>query len=161
VHGKQLVYLDNAATSQKPQIVIDAITDYYTKYNSNIHRGAHYLAEQATIAYEEARKKVAQFVGARSDKLINFTKGATEAINLVAHSFGNTFLEEGDEILLSAMAHHSNLVPWQIIAEQKRCSIKYIPVLEDGTLDMDAFHLLLNKKTKIVSVGYISNALYF
>lgn len=159
IHGKQLVYLDNAATTQKPQNVIDAIIKYYTHYNSNIHRGAHYLAEQATIEYENARIKVQQFINAASDKLINFTRGTTEGINLVAQSFGHTFLEEGDEILLSTMAHHSNLVPWQIIAEQKRCNIKYIPVLEDGTLDMDAFHLLLNKKTKIVSVGYISNSL--
>jgi len=159
VNGKPLVYLDNAATSQKPKVVIDAITNYYTQYNSNIHRGAHYLAEQATIEYENARTKVQQFINAESDKLINFTRGTTEGINLVAQSFGNTFLEEGDEILLSAMAHHSNLVPWQIMAEQKKCNIKYVPVLDDGTLDMDAFHLLLNKKTKIVSVGYISNAL--
>ena len=159
VNGKPLVYLDNAATTQKPQSVINAITKYYTYYNSNIHRGAHYLAEQATIEYENARIKIQQFINAESDKLVNFTRGTTEGINLVAQSFGHIFLEEGDEILLSAMAHHSNLVPWQIIAEQKRCHIKYIPVLEDGTLDMDAFHLLLNKKTKIVSVGYISNAL--
>jgi len=159
VNGKPLVYLDNAATTQKPQSVINAITKYYTYYNSNIHRGAHYLAEQATIEYENARIKIQQFINAESDKLVNFTRGTTEGINLVAQSFGHTFLEEGDEILLSTMAHHSNLVPWQIIAKQKRCHIKYIPVLEDGTLDMDAFHLLLNKKTKIVSVGYISNAL--
>jgi len=159
VNGKPLVYLDNAATTQKPQSVINAITKYYTYYNSNIHRGAHYLAEQATIEYENARIKIQQFINAESDKLVNFTRGTTEGINLVAQSFGHIFLEEGDEILLSAMAHHSNLVPWQIIAKQKRCHIKYIPVLEDGTLDMDAFHLLLNKKTKIVSVGYISNAL--
>jgi len=159
VNGKPLVYLDNAATTQKPQSVINAITKYYTYYNSNIHRGAHYLAEQATIEYENARIKIQQFIDAESDKLVNFTRGTTEGINLVAQSFGHTFLEEGDEILLSTMAHHSNLVPWQIIAKQKRCHIKYIPVLEDGTLDMDAFHLLLNKKTKIVSVGYISNAL--
>jgi len=159
VHGKQLVYLDNAATTQKPQNVIDAITKYYTCYNSNIHRGAHYLAEQATIEYENARIKVQHFINSASDKLINFTRGTTEGINLVAQSFGNVFLKEGDEILLSTMAHHSNLVPWQIIAEQKKCHIKYIPVLEDGSLDMDAFHLLINKNTKIVSVGYISNAL--
>lgn len=159
VNGKPLVYLDNAATTQKPQSVINAITKYYTYYNSNIHRGAHYLAEQATIEYENARIKIQQFINAESDKLVNFTRGTTEGINLVAQSFGHIFLEEGDEILLSTMAHHSNLVPWQIIAKQKRCHIKYIPVLEDGTLDMDAFHLLLNKKTKIVSVGYISNAL--
>ena len=159
VNGFPLVYLDNAATSQKPTSVIDAIANYYSESNSNIHRGAHYLANKATIAYEEARTKIANFINAPSDKLINFTKGTTDSINLVANSYVNTFLKAGDEIILTGMDHHSNIVPWQMAAKRVGATIKYIPFFEDGSLDIEAFENLLSDKTKIVSIAYVSNAL--
>lgn len=159
VHGKPLVYFDNGATSQKPQCVIDAITDYYRAENSNIHRGVHHLSEQATAAYEAARAKLRGFVNARSDKEIIFVRGTTEAINLVAQSYGRAFLKAGDEIIVSAMEHHSNIVPWQMLCEQVGAKLKVIPINHDGEIVMEEFERLLNDKTKLVSVTHVSNAL--
>ena len=159
VKGKDLVYFDNAATSQKPQSVVDAISNYYSTYNANIHRGLHTLADEATAAYEESRVAVKQFVGASSHEEIIFTKGTTEGINLVASSWGRANLNPGDEIIISTLEHHSNIVPWQMIAEERGASIKVIPIDDNGILDMDAFKKLLNAKTKIVSIIHVSNAL--
>ena len=159
VKGKDLVYFDNAATAQKPQAVIDAITNYYEGYNANIHRGLHTLADEATAAYEESRLAVKEFIGAHSHEEIIFTKGTTESINLVAASWGRANLNKGDEIILSTLEHHSNIVPWQMIAEERGAIIKVIPIDDDGVLDMQAFSKLLNEKTKIVSIIHVSNAL--
>lgn len=159
VNGHDLVYFDNAATSQKPKQVIKAITDYYEQYNSNIHRGAHYLANYATEQYENARKKIAAFINANSEREVNFVRGTTEGINLVANSYANKFLKSGDEILISGMEHHSNIVPWQMVCEATGAILKVIPVLPNGELDMEAFALQLSEKTKFVSVVYISNSL--
>ena len=159
VNGKQLVYLDNGATSQKPQSVINTISNYYELYNSNVHRGAHQLSQEATEAYEGARKKVADFINAASEKEINFTKGTTEGINLVAHSYGRKFLQPGDEVIISTMEHHSNIVPWQIICQEKGATLKVIPMNDAGELLMDEYDKLLSDKTKIVSVVHISNSL--
>jgi cysteine desulfurase/selenocysteine lyase len=139
VKGKDLVYFDNAATSQKPQSVVDAISNYYSTYNANIHRGLHTLADEATAAYEESREAVKQFIGASSHEEIIFTKGTTEGINLVASSWGRANLNPGDEIIISTLEHHSNIVPWQMIAEERGASIKVIPIDDNGILDMDAF----------------------
>lgn len=159
VYGKPLIYLDNAATTQKPRIVLQSLEDYYTRYNSNVHRGVHFLSQQATEAYEEARKKIAAYINARFDHEIIFTKGTTNGINLVASSFGKKFLKAGDEVLISAMEHHSNIVPWQLVCEEKGASLKVIPVNEQGELKMDAFDELLTSKVKIVAVTYVSNSL--
>lgn len=159
IKGKQLVYLDNAATTQKPKVVIDAITEYYTTYNANIHRGIHALAEEATEAFEATRESVRAFINAKSIEEIIFTKGTTESINLVSNSWGRKNLEKGDEIIISTLEHHSNIVPWQLIAEERGAIIKVIPIHEDGQLNMDVFQQLLNEKTKIVSVVFASNAL--
>jgi cysteine desulfurase/selenocysteine lyase len=159
VNGHQLVYFDNAATSQKPWQVIKAITDYYKQYNSNIHRGAHYLANYATEQYESARKKVAMFINASSEREVNFVRGTTEGINLVANSYAKKFLKAGDEILISAMEHHSNIVPWQMVCEHTGARLKVIPVLPNGELDMEVFSTLLTEKTRLVSVIYVSNSL--
>lgn len=159
VNGKQLVYLDNGATSQKPQSVIDTISNYYELFNSNVHRGAHQLSQEATEAYENARKKIAQFINAKSEVEINFTKGTTEGINLVAHSYGRKFLKPGDEVIISTMEHHSNIVPWQIICQEKGATLKVIPINDAGELLMDEYEKLLSDKTKIVSVVHISNSL--
>jgi cysteine desulfurase/selenocysteine lyase len=159
VKGKDLVYFDNAATSQKPQSVVDAIANYYSSYNANIHRGLHTLADEATAAYEESRIAVKQFIGASSHEEIIFTKGTTEGINLVASSWGRANLNPGDEIIISTLEHHSNIVPWQMIAEERGASIKIIPIDKNGILDMDAFKTLLNAKTKLVSIIHVSNAL--
>lgn len=159
VKGKDLVYLDNAATSQKPLAVIDALVNYYSHYNANIHRGLHTLADEATAAYEASRVAVMEFVGASSPDEIIFTKGTTESINLVAHSWGKTFLQEGDEIIISSLEHHANIVPWQMIAGEKKAILKIIPINDDGILDMDAFKSMLGPKTKFVSVVHVSNAL--
>jgi cysteine desulfurase / selenocysteine lyase len=159
IHGKPLVYFDNGATSQKPQVVIDALHRYYTAENSNIHRGVHFLSEQATAAYEAARQKIKRFVNARSEQEIIFVRGTTEAINLVAQSYGRTFLEAGDEIIVSAMEHHSNIVPWQILCEQTGARLRVIPINHDGELVLDEYGRLLNEKTKLVSVTHVSNAL--
>jgi cysteine desulfurase / selenocysteine lyase len=159
IHGKPLVYLDNGATSQKPQVVIDTLNHYYAAENSNIHRGVHFLSEQATAAYEAARRKIKLFVNARSEQEIIFVRGTTEAINLVAQSYGRTFLKPGDEIIVSAMEHHSNIVPWQILCEQIGARLRVIPINHDGELVLDEYGRLLNEKTKLVSVTHVSNAL--
>jgi len=159
VKGKDLVYFDNAATSQKPQSVVEAISNYYSTYNANIHRGLHTLADEATAAYEETRQTVKQFIGASSHEEIIFTKGTTDGINLVASSWGRANLNHGDEIIISTLEHHSNIVPWQMIAEERGASIKIIPIDDNGVLDMTAFKKLLNAKTKLVSIIHVSNAL--
>ncbi len=159
VYGKPLVYFDNAATSQKPKQVLEALTDYYTKHNANIHRGVHYLSQQASEMYEQVRIKVRDFIHARSEHEIIFTRGTTESINLVAQSFGNAFVNEGDEIIISAMEHHSNIVPWQMLCERKNAVLKVIPMNDNGELQMDAFHQLLSEKTKFISVVHVSNSL--
>jgi cysteine desulfurase / selenocysteine lyase len=159
VKGKPLVYLDNAATSQKPKMVIDALTDYYTGYNANIHRGIHTLAEEATAAFEATRDTVRQFINASSREEIIFTRGATEGINLVAYTWGRQNLKQGDEVIISTMEHHSNIVPWQIICEEKGAILNVIPVSEEGELLMEEYEKLLSPKTKLVSVVHASNSL--
>lgn len=159
VHGRDLVYFDNAATSQKPQQVIDRMTAYYQHENSNVHRGVHFLSQQATNAYEHTRKLVQNLIHAPHEHEVIFTKGTTEGINLVAYSYGQRYLQPGDEIILSGMEHHSNIVPWQLIAEQKGVKIKVIPVTKTGELDMEAYAGLLTDRTRLVSVVYISNSL--
>jgi cysteine desulfurase/selenocysteine lyase len=159
VHGKPLVYLDNAATSQKPQVVIDTVTQYYLAQNSNVHRGVHFLSEQATQAFEGARAKVARFLNASNAREVIFVRGATEGINLVAQSYGRTFIKAGDEILISAMEHHSNIVPWQMLCEQVGARLRVLPFNHDGELLLDEYERLLNERTKFVSVVHVSNAL--
>jgi len=158
VHDKPLVYLDNSATTQKPQSVIDAIVRSYTDYNSNIHRGIHKLSQVSTLAYEEARETIASFINATDTKEVIFTKGTTDSINTVAFSFGE-MLEEGDHILISAMEHHSNMVPWQILAQRKNVHLSFVPFCENGELDMVAFAQLLENKPKLVSIVHVSNSL--
>ena len=159
VRGKPLSYLDNGATAQKPNSVIEAIERYYRAENSNIHRGVHYLSEQATNAYEGARTKVAQFIGAADVDEIIFVRGATEGINLVAHGFIETVLSEGDEILISHMEHHANIVPWQIAAEKTGAVLRVVPVLDNGEIDLEAYNAMLSEKTKLVSIVHVSNSL--
>lgn len=159
VKGKPLVYFDNAATAQKPKVVMAALTEYYEKYNANIHRGIHSLAEEATAAYEATRDTVQQFINAQHREEIIFTRGVTESINLVAYTWGRTHLKAGDEIIISGMEHHSNIVPWQLIAEQTGAVLKVIPVDDNGELMMEAFRQLLSAKTKIISVVHASNSL--
>ena len=159
VKGKPLVYLDNAATTQKPKVVMEALTDYYSDTNANVYRGAHTLSDQATRLFENARITVQSFLNAASEKEIIWTRGTTESINLVAHSFGRDQLKAGDEILISAMEHHSNIVPWQILCQQTGATLKVIPVTPEAELDMAAFETLLSEKTKLVSVVHVSNAL--
>lgn len=159
VNGKPLVYFDNAASSQKPQTVIDATNKYYSFENANIHRGVHYLSQEATSAYEAVREKVRAFINAEKSHEIIFTKGTTDSINLVASSFGRTFLAEGDEVLISAMEHHSNIVPWQMVCEERKAKLKVVPINDNGELLMDEFRKLLTKKTKLVAVTHISNSL--
>lgn len=159
INGKPLVYFDNAATTQKPQVVIDALAGYYSGYNANIHRGIHHLAEKATTAFEDTRKAIKAFLNAKSEEEIIFTYGTTDGINLIAQTYGRTFLKEGDEIIISTMEHHSNIVPWQMLCEEKGCVLRVIPISDDGELLMDAYHQMLSEKTKIVSVVYASNAL--
>jgi cysteine desulfurase/selenocysteine lyase len=159
VNNRDLVYFDNAATSQKPLQVINALSDYYKEYNANIHRGIHTLAEKATKAYEQTRESMREFIHANSSEEIIFTRGVTESINLVASSYGRAFLHEGDEVIISGMEHHSNIVPWQLITEEKKAKIKVIPVTDEGGLDLDAYRRLLSSKTKIVSVNHASNSL--
>ena len=159
VHGKALVYLDNGATSQKPQVVIDTLTRYYRAENSNIHRGVHYLSERATAAYEGAREKIRNFInGARTEEIV-FVRGTTEAINLVAQSYGRTFLKSGDEIIISAMEHHSNIVPWQMLCQQIGARLRVIPISHDGELVLDEYRALLNDRTRFVAITHVSNAL--
>lgn len=159
VKGKPLVYFDNAATAQKPQCVIDALSHYYTHYNANIHRGIHTLAEEATMAYEATREAVRDFVGAEATEEIIFTRGTTEAINLVAFTWGRQNIGPGDEVIISGMEHHSNIVPWQILCEEKQAVLKVIPVTDEGELSVEAYKELLNSKTKLVSVVHVSNSL--
>ena len=159
VNNKLLVYLDNAATAQKPQSVIDALSHYYTNYNANIHRGIHSLAEEATAAYEATRVTVQKFIGAALPEEIIFTRGTTEGINLVAYTWGRQNINAGDEIIISEMEHHSNIVPWQILCEEKNAVLKVIPVDDNGELLMDEFRKLLSSKTKLVSIVHVSNAL--
>lgn len=159
VHNKPLIYLDNGATTQKPQCVIDAITNYYTTINSNVHRGVHHLSQLSTDAFERARETVKEFVGAAHSYEIILTKGTTESINLVAYSFGEAFINSGDEILISEMEHHANIVPWQLLCERKNAVLKVIEVDANGNLDWTSFEKLLTSKTKLVSVAHISNTL--
>lgn len=159
IHGQPLVYLDNAATTQKPVQVIDSISNFYRSYNSNIHRGVHYLSNKATDAYENARKRAASFINARHEKEINFVRGTTEGINLVANSWGRKFLSKGDEILISAMEHHSNIVPWQMICDEKGAKLRIIPINANGEIQMNKFTAMLNAKVKLVSVVHVSNSL--
>lgn len=159
IYKRPLVYLDNAATTQKPQVVIDALNNYYTQINSNIHRGVHYLSQKATDEFEIARESVRQFINAANAYEVIFTRGATDSINLVASSFGRTFLHEGDEILISEMEHHANIVPWQFLCEERGCVLKVIPIDDNGELILDKLNELLTSKTKIVAVSHVSNTL--
>jgi cysteine desulfurase/selenocysteine lyase len=159
VKNKPLVYFDNAATTQKPQSVIDAISHYYSNYNANIHRGVHSLAEEATAAYEASRIAVQQFIGAAFPEEVIFTRGTTEGINLVAYTWGRANIVAGDEILISGMEHHSNIVPWQILCNEKNAILKVIPVLDNGELSLVDYHNLLGPKTKMVAIVQVSNAL--
>ena len=159
VHGRPLVYLDNAATSQKPQQVLDAIIDAYTHWNSNIHRGVHHLSQVATMHHEEARKAVAAFINAQSSDEIIFTKGTTDSLNALAFSFGEACIHEGDEIIVSGLEHHSNIVPWQMLCERKKAVLKPIPLHEDLSIDIAAFKHLLSTRTKLVSIAHVSNVL--
>ncbi|MBM39193.1 MAG: cysteine desulfurase [Chloroflexi bacterium] len=159
IFGKPLVYLDNAATSQKPRQVIDALVEYYENFNANVHRGVHTLSMEATDRYEEAREKVSSFINSESSDLVIWTRNASESLNLVAYSWGEKNVHEGDEILLTPMEHHSNLVPWQELARRKNAVIKFIPMLENGTLDMDRVKELITERTVLVSAVHMSNAL--
>lgn len=159
VHGYPLAYFDNAATTQKPQCVIDTIVNYYTHLNSNIHRGVHYLSEQSTNLYEEARKTVQQFINAQYSQEVIFTSGTTAAINAVAFSFGERFVKEGDEIVISAMEHHANIVPWQMMCERKGARLKVIPIDNKGEILFDEYLKLLTPKVKLVAVTHVSNVL--
>ena len=159
MNGKPLTYLDNAATSQKPSLVIDTVQRFYTAENSNIHRGVFHLSEQATAAYESARNKMSEFLSANKPEEIIFCKGVTEGINLVAHGFSESILQKGDEVLISGMEHHANIVPWQIACERTGAQLKVIPILDDGSLDFESFESLLSDKTRLVSIVHLSNAL--
>ncbi len=159
VRGKRFVYLDSAATTQKPIQVIEAINNYYKNLNSNVHRGVYYISQEATRLYEEARMKVSKFINAESPKTIVFTRNATEAINLVAYSWGRKNIKEGDEIILTEMEHHSNLVPWQILAKEKNAKLRFIPVREDGTLQLEKLGELLTPKSKLLAITHVSNVL--
>lgn len=159
VNGKPLVYLDNAATSQKPDSVINAITDYYRNYNSNIHRGVYSISVEASEAYDNAREAVKNFINAKDAREIVFTRGTTEAINLAAFSYGRLVVNEGDEIIISAMEHHANIVPWQVLCEEKKTKLKVIPVNDNGELLMDEYAKMLNDRVKIVAVCHVSNSL--
>lgn len=159
VHGKPLIYFDNAATTQKPQSVIDALEGYYLNDNANIHRGAHALADRATRYFEETRESVQQFLNAKEAAEIIFTKGTTESINLVAYTFGRKFIQSGDEIIISTLEHHSNIVPWQMLCEEKGAILKVIPINDAGEIIFEEFEKLLSSKTKLVSIVHASNAL--
>ncbi len=159
IRGKPLVYLDNAATSQKPQAVIDAVTRFYSTENANIHRGVHYLSERATEEYDRVRDRVARFINARSSREVIFTRGTTEGINLVAQTYGRTHVGAGDDIVITAMEHHSNIVPWQLLCEQNGATLRAAPFNDAGELDLDSFERLLNDRTKMVAVVHVSNAL--
>ena len=158
VHGRELVYLDNAATTQKPQAVLDAIVEGYSKWNANVHRGVHHLSQVATQKHEEARKKVAEWLNTDSEEII-FTKGTTDGINMLARSFGDAMVKEGDEIIVSQLEHHSNIVPWQMLCERKKAVLKVIPLREDLSIDIEAFKEMLTERTRLVSVAQVSNVL--
>jgi cysteine desulfurase/selenocysteine lyase len=158
-YGKPLVYFDNAATTQKPKQVLDIVKEYQEKYNGNIHRGVHYMSDMTTVAFEKARETVKDFIHASSEKEIIFTSGTTNSINLVANSFGERFIQENDEIIVSEMEHHSNIVPWQLLCERKKAILKVIPVTNAGELDYDSIPNLLSEKTRLIAVTHVSNAL--
>lgn len=159
IYGKPLVYLDNGATTQRPQQVIAKMNEYYLKYNSNVHRGVHYLSNKCTDANEEAREIIRGFIRAASDKEVVFTRGTTESINLVAHSFGEAFIGEGDEIVVTEMEHHANIVPWQMLCERKGAVLKVLPFCDNGALDLSALDEVLTERVKMVGVAYVSNVL--
>ncbi|WDF69902.1 cysteine desulfurase [Sphingobacterium oryzagri] len=159
VNGKPLVYFDNGATTQKPKQVIDAIVAYYADMNSNVHRGVHYLSQISTDAFEITRRKVQTFINARHEHEVIITKGTTESINIIATCYGRPFIGEGDEIIISAMEHHSNIVPWQMLCDEKGCVLRVIPMKENGELDIEAYRALFSERTKLVSFTYVSNAL--
>jgi len=159
VHGKPLCYLDNAATTQKPKVVIDTLVEYYTSMNANIHRGVHYLSEISTKAYEDSRIRIKDFLNASSEREIIFTKGTTDSINLVASSFGRGKLKDGDEIIITGMEHHSNIVPWQLIAKEKNIKIRVVPITDNGEIIFEEFEKMINERTKLVAVVYVSNSL--
>jgi cysteine desulfurase/selenocysteine lyase len=159
VHGKELVYLDNAATSQKPQVVIEAITEGYTQWNANVHRGVHHLSQVATQKHEDARKKVAELIHAQTEEEIIFTKGTTDSINLLARSLGAEIIQEGDEIILTQLEHHSNIVPWQMLCDRKKAILRVLPLRADLSLDLEALEPLLSSKTRLISVAHVSNVL--
>jgi len=159
VHGKPLCYLDNAATTQKPQAVIDKLVEFYTTMNANIHRGVHFLSELSTKEFEDARIKIKNFINAKSEKEIIFTKGTTDSLNLAAISFGRGKLKPGDEIIITAMEHHSNIVPWQLIAKEKDIKLRIVPITDNGEIIFEEFEKMINEKTKLVSVVYVSNSL--
>ena len=159
VNARPLVYLDNAATSQKPQQVVDAIVEAYTHWNSNIHRGVHHLSQVATLKHEESRQAVADFIGAKSAEEIIFTKGTTDGLNALAFCLGESYIQEGDEIIVSGLEHHSNIVPWQMLCDRKKAVLQHIPLREDLTLDLEGFKSLLNEKTRLISVAQVSNVL--
>jgi cysteine desulfurase/selenocysteine lyase len=159
VHGKPLVYLDNAATTQKPQAVLDAIRDYYTQDNANVHRGVHLLSERATEAYEAARRRVQRFLNAAHSREIVFVRGATEGINLVAQTYGRRMVGAGDEIVITALEHHSNIVPWQMLCEERGATLRVVPIDDAGEVDEDAYDRLLGERTRLVAIAHVSNAL--
>nr|WP_257606333.1 cysteine desulfurase [Gabonia massiliensis] len=159
VYGKPLIYFDNAATTQKPICVIDKITEEYYNTNANVHRGVHYLSQEATEAHEASRKRVQKFINASDSKEIIFTRGTTEAINLVVSSFGNTFLKDGDEVILSEMEHHANIVPWQLLQNYRKIKLRIVPINDKGELDIETYRKLFNEKTKFVSISHMSNVL--
>ncbi|MDP7588415.1 MAG: aminotransferase class V-fold PLP-dependent enzyme, partial [Dehalococcoidia bacterium] len=158
INGNPLVYLDNGATSQKPQSVIDAIVNYYTTTNSNVHRGVHTMSQQATDGYEGARSKIRQFINAEDDKEIIYTRNTTEGINLVAHSYGRQNVGPGDDIIVSNMEHHSNIVPWQMLCEEKGANLLVVPIDDTGELVMDEYEKMLSSRSKLVSITHVSNA---
>ena len=159
VNGKPLCYLDSAASSQKPEVVIDAMSNYYRTIHANVHRGVHTLSQRATEAYESVRVKVASFIGASSSDEIIFTRGATESINLVSNSWGRSFLHEGDEVLITEMEHHANIVPWQLICQERKAVLRYIPITDEGELDLTEIDVLLNANTKLLAITHTSNSL--
>ncbi len=159
VNNQPLVYFDNAATTQKPQIVVDALTNYYQNYNANVHRGVHHLSQVATAAFEESRDTIRRYINAAYTHEIILTRGSTESINLVASTWGRQNVKEGDEILITELEHHSNIVPWQMLCEEKKARLRVIPINDDGSLNIDAFHNLLNSKTKLLAITHVSNSL--
>lgn len=159
VYNRPLVYLDNAATTQKPRAVVEAITDEYYSVNANVHRGVHYLSQQATELHEQARANVQEFINARSEAEIIFTRGTTESLNLVAFSFGEAFLKEGDEVLVSVMEHHSNIVPWQMLRDRRGIVLKVIPMTDEGEIDLEAYKNLFSPRTRLVCIAHVSNVL--